>query len=315
MSPRDLPPLDLLRGFEAAARHLSFTRAADELFLTQSAVSRQVQALEEHLGVPLFQRRHRALLLTDAGQILQRAATDMLAQLAEITREIRGLSNTRLISVTTVVSFASLWLVPRLPLFRERHPNIDVRIAADNNVVDLTRDRVDIAVRYISPARAPASATRLFGEDVLPMCSPELLKDRKRPLRQPSDLVHHTLLHDMDAKSTPWLDWSAWLAAHGAHGLRPAAELHFSYYDQMVRAAIDGQGVVLGRLPLLSRYIERKHLVAPFRRADGPGRMPLSDHAFFVFPEARAAARPEVRAFVEWIREAAAQSGHVTVGV
>ncbi|HKY90508.1 MAG TPA: LysR family transcriptional regulator, partial [Nevskiaceae bacterium] len=186
MSDREVPPLDLLRGFEAAARHLSFTRAATELFLTQSAVSRQVQALEEHLGVPLFQRRHRALLLTDAGQILQRTATEVLAQLAETTREIRDLSSTRQITVTTLVSFASLWLVPRLPLFRERHPHIDVRIAADNTVIDLTRDRVDVAIRYVAPARAPANATRLFGEDVVPMCSPALLRDRKRPLRQPA---------------------------------------------------------------------------------------------------------------------------------
>src|ERR1043165_1707965 len=137
-----LPSLDLLVGFEAAARHLSFTKAATELFLTQSAVSRQVQALEEALGVALFQRRHRALLLTDEGQLLARSVSAMLDQLREITRKVRGNGAPSPLSVTTIVSFASLWLIPRLPKFRALHPAADVRISADNTLVHLARERI-----------------------------------------------------------------------------------------------------------------------------------------------------------------------------
>lgn len=220
---RDLPPLDLLAGFEAAARHLSFTRAAAELFLTQSAVSRQVQALEEALGVELFQRRHRALLLTDAGQVLHRSASAMLDQLREVTRRLRGSGAAAPLSVTTIVSFASLWLIPRLPKFRAAQPSIDVRISADNQLVNLARERIDVAIRYCAPDAAPANATKLFGEEVMPMCSPALLRDRKRPLRTPQDLRHHVLLHDDWSPVQPWLEWNTWLQAHGIVGLkRPA---------------------------------------------------------------------------------------------
>lgn len=298
---RDLPHLDLLAGFEAAARHLSFTQAAAELFLTQSAISRQIQALEQQLGTPLFQRRHRALLLTDAGQLLYRSTTEALGLLQDTTSRIRGLKSSRLLTVTTLISFASLWLVPRLPRFRALHPLADVRIAADNAVLDLSRERIDVAIRYCRPDLAPPHAHKLFGEEVMPMCSPRLLKDRARPLRTPGDLRHHTLLHDDDVKSTPWLHWEPWLQAHGVADLKPAGELHFSVYDQMILAALDAQGVALGRLPLMSHLIATRKLVAPFVRGEASTRLPTSTRAYFVIPEPRAAARPEVQAFIDWV--------------
>lgn len=301
-----VPQLDLLIGFEAAARHLSFTRAAAELHLTQSAISRQVQALEQQLGVPLFERRHRALLLTEAGQLLQRSTAEALRTIEQTTRRIRGLKSPRTLTVTTVVSFASLWLVPRLPRFRALHPLADVRIAADNRVVDLTRERMDVAIRYCAPDRAPPHARKLFGEEVMPMCSPQLLKDRARPLRKPEDLRHHTLLHDDMVDVTPWLEWSTWLEAQGLGDLRPAGDLHFSLYDQMIHAALDGQGVALGRLPLLGHLIESRRLVAPFASGKRMS-MPQTTRAFFVIPEPAAAARPEVQAFVDWVVAEAAQ--------
>lgn len=300
MARRDLPQLDLLIGFEAAARHLSFTKAASELFLTQSAISRQVQALEEQLGMPLFQRRHRTLLLTDAGQLLYRGTSEAIGILQETTERIRGFKSSRMLVVTTLVSFASLWLVPRMPRFRALHPQIDVRIAADNTVFDLNRERIDVAIRYMSPERAPASARKLFGEEVLQMCSPRLLKDRSRPLRTPADLRHHTLLHDDMSDVTPWLEWGTWLESHGVGKLQPAGELHFSLYDQMIHAAIDGQGVALGRLPLLAELIAQGKLVAPFAGAKGK-QMPEATRAFFVLTEPSSAMRPEVRAFVDWV--------------
>lgn len=306
MARRDLPQLDLLIGFEAAARHLSFTKAAAELFLTQSAISRQVQALETQLGMPLFQRRHRTLLLTDAGQLLYRGASEAIGILQETTQRIRGFKSSRMLVVTTLVSFASLWLVPRMPRFRALHPQIDVRIAADNTVFDLKRERIDVAIRYMSPERAPANARKLFGEEVLPMCSPRLLKDRSRPLRTPADLRHHTLLHDDMSDVTPWLEWSTWLESHGVGKLRPAGELHFSLYDQMIHAAIDGQGVALGRLPLLAELIAQGKLVAPFAGTKGR-HMPEATRAFFVLAEPGSAMRPEVQAFVDWVSAESAE--------
>jgi LysR family transcriptional regulator, glycine cleavage system transcriptional activator len=298
---RELPPLDLLLGFEAAARHLSFTKAATELFLTQSAVSRQVQALEEALGVSLFQRRHRALLLTDEGQLLSRAVGSMLDELREVTRKVRGTGVPTPLSVTTIVSFASLWLIPRLPKFRAQHPSADVRISADNQIVNLTRERIDVAIRYCAPDAAPPGAVKLFGEEVMPMCSPALLREPKRPLKTPADLRHHVLLHDDWSPVQPWLDWNTWLQAHGAAGLKPASELRFSHYDQMIQAAVDGQGVALGRWPLLSGLIKRGQLVAPFEPKTLRGETPRTTRAFFVFCEPRAAGRAEVQAFVSWL--------------
>lgn len=309
---RDLPPLDLLRGFEAAARHMSFTKAAAELFLTQSAVSRQVQALEEALGVPLFQRRHRALLLTDEGQMLQQAVTRLLNGLrdsvAAIVRAPGGM-----ITVTTMVTFASLWLVPRLAKFRKVHPEIDVRIAANNDVLDLERDRIDVAIRYTAPDKAPGGATQLFGEEVVPVCAPALLKDKARPLREFADLKHHVLLHDDPGGDPRWpplpyLQWDVWLQAMGLPELQPAGSLHFSHYDQLIQAAASGEGVALGRLPLLSRQIREGRLVAPFEKARGRGRGTVSTRGYFMLATAGAAARPEVKHFMEWL-VAEAQQG------
>lgn len=304
---RDLPPLDLLRGFEAAARHLSFTKAAAELFLTQSAVSRQVQGLEEALGVPLFQRKHRALLLTDAGQVLQQTVARHLKELRETVARITD-EPVRLLTVTTLVTFASLWLIPRLAHFRRLYPGIDVRIAAANEILDLERDRVDIAIRYVAPERAPPGSLKLFGEEVVPMCAPALLKDRSRPLREPADLVRHVLLHDDPENSryqAQYLQWDIWLQAMGLPDLEPAGSVRFSHYDQMIQAAVRGEGVALGRLPLMSQQIEDGSLVAPFEKARGRGRGTVSTRAYFVLTAPGATGRPEAKAFLDWLQEEA----------
>src|SRR5665647_336136 len=167
---RNLPSLDLLRGFEAAARNLSFTNAAAELFVTQSAVSRQVKAVEDHLGVALFVRRHRALLLTEAGHDLYRATAQALRQLADAATRIRERGAGRTLTVTTTNGFASLWLIPRLADFRSRRPDIDIRISANTRMLDLEREGIELAVRYCMPKAAPEGALRLFGEMVLPVC-------------------------------------------------------------------------------------------------------------------------------------------------
>jgi DNA-binding transcriptional LysR family regulator len=204
---RNLPSLDLLRGFEAAARTLSFTKAAGELFITQSAVSRQIKALEEHLGVALFQRMNRALLLTDAGQTFYRTASLVLGLVEEAVAKLSHPASGSMVTVTASVSFAALWLVPRLTSFRQAHPEIDVRISANNEILNLQRDRIDLAVRFCKSEAAPKNAIRLFGEEVFPVCSPSVLRDRSKPLKKPADLAKHVLLH-IDDPDGRWPGWN-----------------------------------------------------------------------------------------------------------
>ncbi len=291
-----LPSLDLLKGFDAAARHLSFTRAAEDLFLTQSALSRQIQTLEEQLGVALFERRHRELRLTDAGQALQIATRAVLDELAQTFAKIRREQSGQPLTVSTNQPFAAMWLIPRLSRFRELHPKVDVFISADNRIVDLERERIDLAVRYCAEAMAPPGSRRLFGERLVPVCSPGLAAKRERPLKRPEDLARHVLLHIDDERGRfPWLNWSAWLAAIGIRELTPAGSLRFNHFDQVMQAAIGGQGVALGRVPLIDSLLRQRKLVAPFRDRYTTTR------AYFAVTANQAAVRPEARAFVEWL--------------
>jgi len=296
-----MPSLDLLTGFEAAARHLSFTKAGEELFLTQSAVSRQIKDLEEQLGVALFHRRHRALVLTDAGQQFYAAAAQVITTMRTATERLRAQSGRkRPLSLTTTHSFAALWLIPRLAGFTRTHPGVDVRITADTRVQDLERDGLDLAIRHGPAALAGPNAVRLFGERVFPVCSPKLLK--ANPLRQPADLKKHTLLQydDPDARH-PWLHWKTWLEVAGVPELRPAATLSLSGFEQIIPAAIAGHGVALGRSPLVKDLLAEKKLVAPFKTAADPAR------AYFVIPATAAAGRAEVKDFIEWLKAEAAK--------
>ena len=288
-----LPPLDLLKGFEAAARHLSFTKAAGELFLTQSAVSRQIHSLEQHLGVDLFRRRPRALLLTDEGQALYRAVTEAFAHLGEATGKLGSARQKAIVNVTTLVSFASLWLIPRLATFRAQHPEIDVRLSASNDILDLDRERFDLAIRYCHPDSAPSGATKLFGEEVFPVCNAAYLK--ATPLHKPNDIAKCVLLHYQDDKgdTKPWLSWSTWFDAMELRDVEPSGTLRFNQYDHLIQAAIDGQGLALGRYPLMKQYLEIGSLVAPFE-----GRSQTS-RAYFLIE-----ARKKVRGaehLVEWL--------------
>src|SRR5690349_1339700 len=293
-----MPSLDLLQGFEAAARHLSFTKAGAELFLTQSAVSRQIKELEDQLGVALFHRRHRALVLTEAGQQFYAAAAQVLTTMRNATSRLKATSGRKPLSVTMTSSFAALWLIPRLAGFTRTHPGIDVRITAETRVQDLERDGLDLAIRHGPPSLAGANAVRLFGERVFPVCSPRLLK--KTPLREPADLKNHTLLQydDPDARH-PWLHWKTWLEVARIPDLRAAATLTFSGYEQIIPAAVAGHGVALGRTPLVKDLIAAKQLVAPFTSSADPAR------AYFVVTSEAAAQRPEVSDFVAWLKEEA----------
>jgi len=295
-----LPSLDLLKGFEAAARLLSFTKAGEELYLSQSAVSRQIQELEEQLGVRLFERRHRALVLTEAGQTLYAAAAQALATMRAVTDRLRAARGRQRLAVTTTQSFASLWLIPRLAGFTGRHPELDVRISADSRVLDLERDGIDLAIRHGPAKMAGSGAVRLFGERMFPVCSPKLLQDKRRPLKEPVDLRHHVLLQydDPDGRH-PWLHWKTWLEIERLADLRPAGSLVFSGYEQIIPAAIAGHGVALGRSPLVREAIASGKLVAPFKRSSDPAR------AYYAVISKHSESRPEVADFVAWLREEA----------
>jgi len=299
---RRLPSLDFLRGFEASGRLLSFTRAAEELHLTQSALSRQVAAIEEALGVALFERRHRALALTPEGEAFHREITTQLQAIARAAESAGSARRSPGLTVTTTVSFASLWLIPRLARFRAQRPDAEVYVSADDRTVDLARGEVDVAIRYVGPdSKLPANALAMFGERMLPVVSPTVAGDPRTPLERPGDLAKHVLLHLDDPEGrTPWLDWAAWLTANGAPGLKPAGSLRFTLYDQVIQAAVGGQGVALGRLPLIAELLREGRLVAPFpKRYD-------SERGYVALVAPHSAARDDVIAFVRWLDDESA---------
>ena len=305
----DLPPLGQLEAFEAAARYLSFTKAADELSLTQSAVSRQIKALEDHFELPLFRRLHRALRLTEEGQVLYQAVTDLLGQLHEVAGRLRRRGESRIVVVTTTPGFAGVWLIPRLATFTAAHPEVDVRISAGNGFISLERDGVDLAIRYHTREGVGEQAELLFGEVIFPVCSPRLARDAARPLKKPEDLRHHTLLHMEPNAAGVLQSWAMWLRALKLEGLVPASVLHFSMYDQMIQATVAGQGVALGRSPLIDSLLRQRKLVAPFKQAIA------SPRSYYLVQSAAAARKPEVQAFVAWLHaEAHADAASAGVG-
>jgi LysR family glycine cleavage system transcriptional activator len=291
----ELPPLDLLRTFEAAARHLSFTLAGQELFLTQSAVSRQIQQVEASLGVALFERRHRALELTEAGRLLLRTVVDCLERLRDVTSRVRAASAMRQVSMTCTPGFASLWLIPRLARFTAHHPAVDVRISATLELLDLERSQVDLAVRFC-PTRDDLGPP-LFEESVLPVCAPRLVNARPHPLKKPADLVHHTLLAvDMPQGMALTVDWEPWIQVMGLSELRMKNTVRFTQYADAIAAAVAGQGVAIGRFPLLAQLLRDKQLVAPF------GGRAVSQRGYYVVPSTRGLRNPDAQDFMRWLR-------------
>ena len=294
--------LHLMRGFWASARHLSFTRAAAELFVTQSAISREVKKLEEQLGQPLFHRINRSLQLTQAGEELYRAV-DAAFDLIDATTE-RLASPERNLAVTTTAPLASLWLVPRLPRFMQAHPDIEVRIAAHNDVLDLAQAHVDLAIRYVPAGREPASADELlFDYSIFPVCAPALLRDTERPLRCVADLERHVLLEfETVVHGRPWYDWENWFAATGIAKFKPAHRQRFSHYDQVIEATLAGSGVAVGKRPHLNSKLLDGTLCAPL----GPDGL-VSLGAFFVVVAKSALGNSVVDAFIGWLRHEAAR--------
>jgi LysR family glycine cleavage system transcriptional activator len=299
-----------LRAFEAVARRSSFSAAAEELHLTQPAISRQIKGLEDELGAPLFLRGTRRVELTSAGTQLLRGVLPLLNRLDSTVRQIRSARGRRHVSITTFASFASLWLLPRLASFEREHPDIDIRISASDVMADLDDPDVDLALRYCHPDAAPAGATRMFGEVVTPAVGRGLAEQAARglapPLAVPADLARHTLLEEDDHRpSAEFLGWRHWLRVHSAPQLEPARWLLLNFTYQQVQAALSGQGVALARLPLVAETLERGELVEPF----GPSYRLISPFAYWMIEGQRGAAvRPEVTLFARWLLTQAEQT-------
>ncbi|MES2715920.1 MAG: LysR family transcriptional regulator [Pseudomonadota bacterium] len=309
MNPSNRRPLSLdgLRAFEAVARRLSFSAAAEELHLTQSAISRQIKALETELGAPLFTRGTRKVEPTAAGILLRQAVLPALDGIDRSVRQIRVAQGRRAVSLSTFASFATLWLLPRLAGFQQQHPDIDIRISATDQRVDMDDPEVDVALRYDAASAVPPDAERMFGEVLTPAASPWLVQQASSgqapPLHTMADLAGHALLEEDDHHpSAANLSWLRWLALQGHAGLAPRRWVYLNYTHQQVQAALAGQGVALARMALVHDQLARGELVEPFGAA---GRV-AAPFSYWLIPLPGARLRPELRAFIAWARGEAA---------
>ncbi|MCH7343082.1 LysR substrate-binding domain-containing protein [Pelomonas sp. CA6] len=298
-----------LRAFEAVARLLSFRAAAEELHLTQSAISRQIRSLEEELGATLFLRGTRHVELSADGLALQGAAVALIERLDATVRQIRQAKGRRVINVTTFASFASLWLIPRLEAFQREHPDLDIRVSAHDQIQDLDDTELDLALRYCEPQRVPPHAQRLFGEVLTPVVSPWLVQragtGQLPPLSSARDLAGHTLAEEDDQRpSGLYLSWRRWLREHGLPDLQPRRWMYLNFTYQQVQAALSGQAVALARLPLISESLQRGELVEPFGLE---GRMG-SPAVYWLLLSRQGRMRPEVEQFARWIVDQAMQT-------
>lgn len=283
--------MDPLRGFVAVGRRMSITLAADELCLTQSALSRQIQALEQRLGVILFVRGHRALSFTPAGARLFQSANGAIRQLQDACAALKPAAANRQVALSASIGVTGLWLVPRLGRFQQRHPAIDLRVAANNRLQDLVRDGLDLAIRYAPATQRPPAATLLFNETIVPVAHPALgiaSLDKHA-------LAAHTLL-EFDHPGQPWLHWKAWLTAADPRSVKAKSVLHFNQYDQVIQSALAGQGIALGRTELIAPLLRSGQLVALATPQPGP----QGKYAYWLV-QAEEAPNDDVLAVIAWI--------------
>lgn len=292
MSDR-LPPLTALRAFEAAARHLSFAKAADELNVTPAALSFQIKSLEEHLGQPVFHRLNRAVALTEAGRALAPGTTEGFESLSAAWRAARRTGNQAQLSVTAGPAFTALWLAPRMFSFAAAHPDIELRFSASLHLMDFARDEIDIAIRFGKGADKDLFSQSLVDEWVTPMVAPALAEQ----LKTPEDLKKITLLQDeLSTRISPELGWNAWFEAVG---LTPPDHLgpSFNQADHAIGAALAGAGAILGRITLTEGAVRDGRLVMPFDTAI------QSRAAFRAVCPLGTETRPKVAAFLKWLAD------------
>ncbi|WP_375312430.1 transcriptional regulator GcvA [Bradyrhizobium sp. A5] len=287
-----LPSLNGLRAFEAAARHLSFTLAASELNVTQTAISHQIRRLEEELGIRLFIRQNRALALTPEARDYLPGVRAAFNDLRLATDRLLRKDDDKVLTVSTLASLAAKWLLPRLTDFQEQHPGIDVRITTSTSLVDFQRDNVDAAIRYGRGQWPGLRADWLMADELFPVCSPSLLRGDK-PLRKPEDLRGYPLLHTSNANSD---DWRLWLTAAGLPvDIARQPGITFDMIFMTIQAAIDGIGVAMGRTSYVQDDIAKGRLVVPFKIA-----LPADAGFYLVAPEGRREA-PKLTAFRTWM--------------
>lgn len=296
-SPERGPPYAAFRAFEAAARHASFAKAADELGVSPAAVSQQIQSLEAYAGQPLFRRLGRGVELTDVGKAAFRHASEGLGALSEAARVMRLPLRSQRVSVSAAPSFAMKWLAPRLERFKELHPDVEVWISADMAVVDFAVADVDIAIRYGAGGYRDANAERLMAESVLAICSPQLLEG-DAGLKTPEDLARFALLHDESPDQDPSCpSWEMWLMARGVDGVDARKGLRLNPSSLVVEAAIAGKGVALAKRQLAAADLALGRLVAPF----GDAGTPINFAYWMVWPRGRTLT-PALKSFMEWMR-------------
>jgi LysR family glycine cleavage system transcriptional activator len=294
--PRRLPSLNGLKAFEAAARHESFTKAAEELCVTPGAVSHQVKALEAELGVKLFKRERQRLIITDAGRRYLEVVREALDRIAAGTEQLQQRERAGVLTISTSPNFAGKWLVHRLGRFGEAHPNIELRVSAKPHHIDFAREDIDLAIRHSEGPASGLHCTRLCTEEQFPVCSPKLLMGR-RPLKVPADLARHTLLHVDDHR-----DWTKWLDALGVKTVDPAKGPVMNA-PMAIDAAIECQGVAMARTALAAWDLIGRRLVRPFEL-----RLPAAFAYWIVCPKA-SAQLPKIVAIREWLL---AEAGHDT---
>src|SRR5438094_8626226 len=297
-----LPPLSALRAFEAAARLMSFSKAADELNVTPAAISHQIHALEQDLGVRLFNRLNRSVELTASARVLLPGLSDAFAGIQTAVRRLRAHNDTGTLTVTASPSLAAKWLVLRLHQFHELHPEIDVRMSATDEIVDLTRGDFDVGIRYGTGRYPGLDVELLLQNEVFPACSPRLI-EAGPPLRTPEDLRHHALIHiDQATDRYPLVPtWAMWLKAAGVGGVAPSAGLTFSMGYMAMDAAIAGHGVVLAYSAIAAADIAAGRLVRLFS-------LSLPDlFAYYIVTAPGALERAKVKAFRDWLRQEADQ--------
>lgn len=290
-----MPPLNAIRVFDAAARHLSFTKAAEELFVTQAAISHQIKGLENFLGLKLFRRRNRSLLLTEEGQSYYLDIKEIFSSLREATRKLQALSAKGALTVSLLPSFAIQWLVPRLSSFNHAYPDIDVRIQAVDHEGDKMADDVDVAIFYGYGNWPGLRTDRLYAEYLIPVCSPALLAGRY-PLKKPQDLIHHTLLHDSSRR-----DWQAYARQLSLQDIINVEQGSiFSHSAMVIQAAIHGQGIALINNIMTKNELDTGRLVCPFND------VLVSKKAFYLVCHDTQAELGKIAAFRQWILAKAA---------
>lgn len=302
MSDQDrLPPLQMLSVFESAARLTSFTAAARELGSTQPAVSQRIVQLEAELGAPLFERGHRGVALTAEGQRLYEAVRQSMATIRDAVAEIRAARAKGALTIVTDAGFATYWLVPRLMDLRRLLPDINVKVVTSQLAFDPRRDHADVAIAFGDGDWAPCTATRLFPEEVVPVCSPKF-REAHPGVTEPADLYSVPLLHVQPTEPERWLGWNGWFAAHGLSGPPDQHGSTFNSYALVMNAALTHQGVALGWRPLVDELIACEQLVTLF---DEPVTTPRG--YFLVCPPARPET-PAAPAFRRWLFAACAAS-------